>query len=57
MPEVPCYQIIDAVGSSDGKVERVSGGRLGNDAGSQKDSRQPSGVPGYLKERCAFERL
>ena len=56
MPEVPCYQIVGAVGSCDGKMECVGSGGSGNDAGSQKGSRQPAGILGYLEERCAFER-
>ena len=49
MPEVPCYRIVGAVGSRDGKMECVGSGGSGNDAGSQKGSRQPAGILGYLK--------
>ena len=56
MPEVPCYQIIDAVSSRDCKMECIGSGPLGNGASSQKGSRQPTDVAGFLKERCAFER-
>ena len=57
MPEIPCYQIIETVGSGYRNMQSIDGGGSGEKANSQKAPREAPGVLRHLEKRYALKGL